>query len=69
MKLNIDGLARYNTITCGAILRESTGKMIMAFSISFGNVSNNLAKFLALREGLELCHSLHLTSVIIELDS
>lgn len=65
-KLNIDGSARGDLITKGGVIRDHDGKFVAGFSNCYGQGSNNVEEFLALRDGLKLCKGLQLSRVILE---
>lgn len=65
-KLNVDGYARGDENVGGGIIRNSEGAMVAAFSYYYGAGSNNLAEFLALKDGILLCKVLNISSVLIE---
>lgn len=64
--LNVDGSAKDGSIACGGIIRDSNGDMVAAFSTFYGDSTNNIAKFMALKEGLELCRSMNLENIRVE---
>lgn len=68
-KLNIDGSSRSESITGGGVLRDDRGNMIVIFSHYYGQGTNIMAEFLALRDGLELCKTLDVLQLDIESDS
>lgn len=68
-KLNIDGSVRGNGSAGGGIIRSIDGALVAAFSYYYGEGSNNLAEFLALKDGMLLCKALNLSPVLIESDS
>lgn len=68
-KLNIDGSAIDSSFACGGIIRDSKGCLVAAFSNFYGQGTNTLAEFLALRDGLDLCKTMGLEDVIVESDS
>lgn len=68
-KLNVDGSDKDGVITGGGIIRDAQGHLVVAFSSRYGNGTNNMAEFLALKEGIDLCNSLQLTNVTGECDS
>lgn len=43
--------------------------MVTAFLTFYGNGTNTLAEFLALKEGIELCISMDINNLIVECDS
>lgn len=64
-KVNIDGSERGGIITGGGIIRDHEGTIVVGFSKYYEQGSNNLAEFLALRDGLRLCKRLDMQRVII----
>lgn len=68
-RLNIDGSAREGNITGCGVLQNADGYLIAAFSSHYGHVSNSVADFLALLEGLNLRKTSAINSIIIESDS
>lgn len=54
-KLNIDGSARSGESSGGGIIRTDNGVFIVAFSHFYGDQTNNMAEFLAVKDGLILC--------------
>lgn len=68
-KLNVDVLARDSNTTWGGIIRNHQGELMVGFPSFYGPGINNYAEFLALKEGLLLCKTLHLSPVLIESDS
>lgn len=65
----MDGSARLEAITGGGIIRDLQGVLVAAFSSSYVQGTNNIAEFVTLLEGLQLCRDLDLHNVIIESDS
>lgn len=68
-KLNIDGSAIGDKITGGGIVRDHHGNFIGGFSVYYGHGTNNLAQFLALRDGLFMCFALNIAQVRVESNS
>lgn len=60
-KLNVDGSAKGDAISGGGIIRDEDRHLVAAFSHFYGNTSNNLTEFLALRDGMLLCKSLNIS--------
>ncbi|KAF5454807.1 hypothetical protein F2P56_024444, partial [Juglans regia] len=71
VKLNTDGssLGNPGASGIGGIIRNNHGNLIHAFSSFIGIGSNNRAELLALLHGIQVCKSLSLNYVHIELDS
>lgn len=65
--VNIDDSARGGNIFGGGIIRNEDGRLIAASPSFYGFETNNLAEFLALKEGLDLCKTLSSFPVIIHL--
>lgn len=57
-KLNIDGSSKNGLIAGGGIIWDGNGVMVAAFSTFYGEGTNNLAEFLALKEGLPICYEM-----------
>lgn len=68
-KINIDRPVKDNVITCGGVIRDAAGYVVVGFSINYGQGTNNRAELLALRDGVDLCVRLQLERVCIESDS
>ncbi|XP_042944671.1 uncharacterized protein LOC122278558 [Carya illinoinensis] len=70
-KLNTNGSSLGNPGSCGTggVIRHATGQLVKAFASPSGMGSNNKAELLALLYGLRECTSLHLSNVIVEVDS
>ncbi|KAF5470444.1 hypothetical protein F2P56_010958 [Juglans regia] len=70
VKLKTDGssLGNPGASRIGGIIRNNHGKLIHAFSSFIGIGSNNRAELLSLLHGLQVCKSLSLNFVHIELD-
>lgn len=68
-KLNTDGSLLNRSIGGGMIIRDSHGGLVAARSVYFGAGTSFEAEARALLHGLRLCHSLDLSSVIVESDS
>lgn len=68
-KLNVDGSAIAGVITGGGVVRDWEGRFIFGFSVYYGNGTNSLAEFLALKDGLNMCREFSLDQVVIESDS
>lgn len=68
-KLNIDGSAKDDESAGGGIIRDEDGVIVAAFSHFYGAGSNNMAEFIALKDGMMLCNSLNISLVLIESDS
>lgn len=71
IKLNADGstLTNPGKIGVGGILRSSNSEMIMAYSVSLSEGTNNQAEVEAAIFGLSWCVQLNLEYVILEVDS
>lgn len=69
IKLNFDGLARDENIMGGSVVRDAMGRFIVAYTIFFGEGTNNRAEFQALAEGLRVVHALSLDTILIKGDS
>ncbi|WMV46072.1 hypothetical protein MTR67_039457 [Solanum verrucosum] len=71
LKLNTDGSALNNPgkIGGGGILRDHKGELVYAFSIPFGNGSNNQAETLAPSHGIEWCLQHGYKKILLEVDS
>lgn len=67
--LNVDGSAKDGSIAGRGITRDSNGDMVAAFSTFYGDGTNNIAKFMAPKEGLELCRSMNLENTRLECSS
>lgn len=68
-KLSIDGSAIGDKITGGGVVRDHHGNFIGGFSVYYGHGTNNLAQFLALRDGLFMCFALNIAQVRVESNS
>ena len=70
-KLNFDGAARGNPgmAGIGCIVNNDSGVWIAKKAKPIGPSSNNMAEFLALEEGLNICLQLGISKLIIEGDS
>ena len=70
-KLNFDSATRGNlgTTGIGCIINDDSGHWVAKKAMSIQPTSNNLAKLEALNQGLQSCHKLSLSKVIIEGDS
>ncbi|WMV30190.1 hypothetical protein MTR67_023575 [Solanum verrucosum] len=71
LKLNTDGSAHNNPGKIGGegILRDHRGELVYAFSIPFGNGSNNQAEPLAISHGIEWCLQHGYKKILLEVDS
>lgn len=70
-KLNFDGAARGNpgVAGIGCIINDESGKWLAKLAKPINPTTNNLAEFAALEEGLQVCHYLGISNLIIEGDS
>lgn len=70
-KLNFDGAARGNPgiAGVGCIINNEESRWLENLASPLPSVSNNLAEFEALEKGLQLCHNLGLSKIVIEGDS
>lgn len=68
-KLNSDGLAIHGIITGGGVMLDQEGNLIGEFSNFYGEWTNTLAKFMALRDGLVFCLALNISPMIVKSDS
>ncbi|PKU67107.1 Putative ribonuclease H protein [Dendrobium catenatum] len=68
-KLNTDGVFSRLKVGCGGIIRDCLGNTILAFAGPSIIKTVSLSEILALRYGLNLCNSLGITNVWIELDA
>lgn len=68
-KLNINGSSHDGVTMGGGIIRNSMAMLVAAFSIFYGVVTNTLAEFYALYDGLELCQALGISQLEVESDS
>lgn len=68
-KLNVDGSARNDYITCGGVIRDEMGNAIVLFSYYYGEGTIMEAEYMALIDGLELCTSMGLSELDVESDS
>ncbi|XP_055802387.1 uncharacterized protein LOC129871488 [Solanum dulcamara] len=68
VKLNTDGSAFHNPekIGRGGLLINSQGDLIFAYSVSFGEGTNNQSKIMVAIFGLSWCLQLGYTNVILE---
>lgn len=62
-------LARDENIMGGSVVRDAMGRFIVAYTIFFGEGTNNRAEFQALAEGLRVVHALSLDTILIKGDS
>lgn len=70
IKLNTDGSHNsVDSIGAGGIIRDSNGKIMMAFAKYLGIGSSNLAEAKAIIYGLQWCISHRFQSIILESDS
>ena len=69
--LNSDGSSMQNATisTEGGILRNSRGKMILAYSFFFGQGTNMCSESLALLVGLFLCEKIQVSNITVRCDS
>lgn len=70
-KLNTDGASFGNPgkVGAGGLIRDLCGNWIKGFSRSIGLTSNIIAKFWALRDGLQLAIQLEIQNIEVELDA
>lgn len=68
-KLNVDGSARDGDITGGGVIRDADGNMVAGFSYFYGQGTIMRAEYLALLDGLSMCHSMEIWELDIESDS
>lgn len=70
-KLNVDGSSVESPGVCGAggIVRNSNGDLLMAFSVSVGNGTNNFAEISSLLFGIPHCAEASISTIEIEMDS
>ncbi|XP_035549769.1 uncharacterized protein LOC118349441 [Juglans regia] len=71
VKLNIDGssLGNPSFSGVGGVIRDANGNLLLAYSISLGQSTNNFAELSSLLEGIRRCYTLWLQRVEIETDS
>ena len=71
VRLNIDGSALGNPgrAGCGGIIRNDRGDWLGGFSRCIGVTTSFIAELWALRDGLNLCHNMHLQDVDIQIDA
>lgn len=71
MRLNTDGASRGNPGEAGGggILRDSRGRVLIAFSFDFGVGTNMLAELRALMIGIRICKKINIIPTVIEMDS
>lgn len=69
--LNTDGAARGSPSAAGggAIIRNHCGTFLSAITLNFGSCHALRAEVLALLRGLELARNLHVSNLIVQLDS
>lgn len=69
--LNIDGSALGNPgrAGCGGIIRNDRGDWLGGFSRCIEVTTSFIAELWALRDGLNLCHNMHLQDVDIQIDA
>lgn len=70
-KLIVDGsyLGTPGCMGAGGLIRNDEGKLQVAFSISLGHGTNNVAELMALLHGLRYCRDLDIRKLEVELDS
>lgn len=68
LKLNLNGASKGNPSKAGfgAILRDDSGKMIIAIMGLMGIATNNKAEICALNNGLEMCVNKEVSNILIE---
>ncbi|GAV81909.1 RVT_3 domain-containing protein, partial [Cephalotus follicularis] len=69
LKLNTDGSCINNACVGGGVVRDHSGKIILAFSSSFGMGNSAEAEAKAILLGLRLCSERGLPISFMELDS
>ncbi|XP_060195177.1 uncharacterized protein LOC132624410 [Lycium barbarum] len=69
LKINSDGSHKDGSSGGGGVIRDSQGKMIMAYSIPFDEVSNNVAEAKALLFGIQWSIQNGINSLELETDS
>lgn len=61
-------LRMYGLIWGGGIIRHDKGELIAVFSVFYGAGTNNIAEFLALKDGLDLCTTMAFQDIMVECD-
>ena len=71
VRLNIDGstLGNPGRAGCGCIIWNEHGDWLGGFSRCIGVTTSFVAELWALRDGLNLCHNMHLQAVDIQIDA
>ena len=71
LKLNIDGSAEGGSglACCDGVIKDANGHWIKGFSRKIGATNSFAVELWGLREGLLLCRSLNIASLVIELDA
>ncbi|XP_061367067.1 uncharacterized protein LOC133310186 [Gastrolobium bilobum] len=69
LKLNVDGAASDNKVTCGGLLRDWNGSWLCGFSAFIGSCSPLQAELWAILRGLDLAWKYGWKNIILESDS
>ena len=71
VRLNIDGsvLGNPGRAGCGGIIQNDRGEWLGGFSRCIGITTSFIAELWALRDGLSLCHNMHLQAIDIQIDA
>lgn len=68
-KLNSDGSLRNGLAACGGLLHNHHGHFIKGYHYNLGVASSILVELWGLIHGLRLAKSMHMSSLVVELDS
>lgn len=70
-KLNTDGATSDSVSVAagGGLIRDEAGNWVIGFSGRIGKADSFVAEIWALRDGLQLCHQMNVSAVMIELDA